>query len=156
VEGDQERWIAIIVAVAGFLAIIQGVRVRRGTYRYWLRWYDDPDFWEPYRNAPLVAIPTGLWALLGGIGIATKDSAPAPVVDLLLAVALLALSFSGVASLRPPRWLIPRWLRERDVPHLPSRTSKVGRWFDVGLLGLCALGAFGGAVFLLARAVGVG
>ncbi|HET7071062.1 MAG TPA: hypothetical protein VFI40_09570 [Nocardioides sp.] len=137
------------------LALIRGVRFRRGQDRSYLGLYRNTNLPAVYRHLPLVLPFGGGYLLAILVAAALERLVPPeeadPVLNLLLVtlIPLAGILMCVVAIVRmpyPPSWLTPRWLTDEDRS-IGYERPKLG-WADYGWLLIAAVGVLGGLVML--------
>lgn len=145
-------WLLFVLGC--IIAIIQGVRFRRGEpylvaiYRYGM------PFTGMGQTLPFLSIPFGLlflaWLLLAGLVASTSNLSEWPHWARSIAVwgsfsyVFLVMGASLLASFAEPRWLLPRWLQEEKArpDYRPKRRDLFDRLKLVGAALFIAAGAF--------------
>jgi hypothetical protein len=162
--GDRHviPWLGVLALICGGLII--GLRFRRGNHRSYLVPYRNPGLAAGYRNVVLVMpilavafVPMTILMAPTSLDLDVRLDVSRRVGGFVLFGAIAALLGGVGASLalmfRPPRWLVPAWLREEDlrIRFVPPRPG----WSDWAMLMLglvlvvAALGCLAFATFEL-------
>ena len=115
----MDEW--VLVAIASVIAawgIYAFVRFRQGLLRRGARWYFDRS--QPFyvRNFPFVQLPAGLGFTAAAVAIALNNSESSwaeTIVSLAVLMGFVAIVLGVVWILRPPKFLKPDWIREREA-----------------------------------------
>lgn len=138
-----QAWLAFAMGIAG---LVFGISIRFGITRYWIRWYEDEHLPFYARNLAFIQVPVGVAFLLVGFSFIAFEAhgdvrllAPA-FISCSCIMGLLALRI----SYRPPRWVKPQWLREREGPRsgeLPNHKFSQDRFMLYFMTAILSLGA---------------
>ncbi|TAL11376.1 MAG: hypothetical protein EPO00_03430 [Chloroflexota bacterium] len=141
------------------LALIGGLAFRRGRFPGFADRYHNTELPAVWRNLPLVVpfvmiamLPMILFIAPTALNIDVHLGIPDWVLSIFVYGGMIAsftiLGISGVLAVRPPRWLIPRWLREVDT-RIGFHPPKLD-WFDWFVVALAlAMFVAAGAVMVL-------
>lgn len=102
--------VAIIFAVAGLIAIFNGVRWKRGRLTELHRWHQNPELPFYIRNAGFAMLPIGAFCLLiaAVFPIGLIDELWAEYLGLsVTALAMVVFLVGLIFMIRPPAWLGP-------------------------------------------------
>jgi hypothetical protein len=146
-ELSDDVLLALGVAM-GLAGLASGVLVRRGRLRYQLANYFDSSESLFFRRLPLVEIPAGMALTLActGIVLTRMTGRVWDIGMILFGLGLLSAGLSLAWLARPPAFMKPRWLVEREPAAVPDRIEGIV-WTIVaiplgtvtGLLGTAAL-----------------
>lgn len=114
-----DDWILVVIAaVFGVCGLYAAVKFRQGMLRGGARWYIDRS--QPFyvRNMPFVQLPAGLGFTTAAAAIALdglESGWAQVVVGLAVLIGFVAIVLGAVWIIRPPRFLKPDWIREREA-----------------------------------------
>jgi hypothetical protein len=148
----------LIFSVISVASLYTGLNFRRGTMRHALHTYRNPDIPAVIRNGSVVAALTSVLQLPILILLAPFVLLPLSlsrhahiVIALVLGGDILTVGgVSWVLAFRPPRWLVPDWLRADD--ELVGWVAPPADWFDRLLLVVTILALIGGIALLVGAA----